>query len=84
MTNVVNLCGHPHSHINEDLVGLLEELLERALRGDITSIAYAVIRNDGLTGTGYEISPDNHPSLVIGAVQFLSYRLCQEQEERTS
>ncbi len=69
---------------NKEIIEKLEELLDRARSGVITSFAYAVGNNDGTTGTSWIKGPDNHPiygghetNKLGTAIMVLQHRYCR-------
>jgi hypothetical protein len=62
-----------------DTVAKLEEALERAKKGELSSVAFAVVYRDGTCGHGWSKAPSL--SCLIGAVARLQYSLTAWAEE---
>jgi len=61
--------------VNKDVAERIGELLAMAVKGEISSIAYAVVYRDGNTGNGW--SELHNYSLMIGGVRRLEHKLIQ-------
>jgi hypothetical protein len=59
---------------NKKIVEKLERFLDEAKRGDITSIAYAIVKPNQFISEGYELGPFNNYALNA-AVDILHYRI---------
>lgn len=59
--------------IGEDVIAKLEEVLERARKGELSSVAVAVVYRDGCSGQSWSQCP-SLPAL-IGSVAKLKHKL---------
>ena len=62
-------------HPNNDLIGILESLLERARSAEIVGIAYATEMPDGSVGTGYTT---RHNLTILGGIRWLEHRMVDD------
>lgn len=69
----------PRASPNADAVALLEQVLEEARAGIITSVALAYVRNDS-TASGTWSSTDHAPAL-LGAISRLHHAYNLELDE---
>lgn len=65
--------------MNETIVKLLRDMLERAERGDIIAIAVATILPDLSTGSAYKLG-DASLCEVVGAVELLKHRVLNHSD----
>jgi hypothetical protein len=63
---------HPEPPIN-GVVPLLEDLLEQARRGELSSIAVAIVYRDGASGRGWSKIPSH--AALLGSVARLQHCL---------
>lgn len=63
------------------VVEAIERLLAMAKAGEIASFAMACVLSDGSTAS--EFSPDCQRARLLGAVDFLHYRMLQNMERAT-
>ncbi len=66
----------PLEPLGIDVVEKLEEILEAAKRGEISSVAIACVYRDGMTGSTWSAVPTF--SMLIGALRCLEYRLMRQ------
>lgn len=78
MTELVPIDAAPPS--GDDLIELLEETLEKARAGKLSSLALAVVYRDGSTGDGWSNQPSM--SAQLGAVTALQFRLARNLVEK--
>jgi hypothetical protein len=76
MSELVVLDSEPPS--NESLVGMLEEALEQAKAGKLSSAALAKVWRDGTSGTAWS-TPANI-STLLGTVTRLQFRMAASVE----
>ena len=76
--NIIELPKKPAPN-NDAVIARLEEILEEAKQGKITSIAVCGTDALGNTWTGYEAG--DHWAKLLGAVTFLQHRLTEHVEE---
>lgn len=65
--------------VGEGIVETLEDWLERAKAGEVSSVAIAIVNRDGSASTEWSDAPSQ--VLLIGAVSRLQWRLNQELDE---
>ena len=68
--------GHVPGQPCEAIVETLERMLAEAKRGDITAIAYATVRGNGVIGTGWD-GEDGARYPVASAVMMLHHRYAE-------
>jgi hypothetical protein len=56
----------------EGVVPILEDMLERARRGEIASVAVVFVEPDGSTGNAFEGGP--RPLTMLGAIARMTHR----------
>lgn len=78
INNVISLGDTNPLEPNESLVEMLEELLKHAKRGDIRSVVYVAITDTDSVMTGKIIDDGASIFEVVGAVQYLVYRIIRE------
>lgn len=71
-----NLHSIPLEPLGVDVVGKLEEVLDAAKRGEISSVAIACVYRDGMTGSTWSTVPTF--SMLIGALRCLEHRLLRQ------
>lgn len=64
--------------LNEQTIKLAKHLLEEAEAGNIVSIAYAAVRDDGSTDTA--TSASDSFTQVLGAIDILHFRMLSGRE----
>jgi hypothetical protein len=65
--------------LGEDIVEKLEAVLSKAKKGELSSVAIAVVYRDGSTGGSWSKAPSS--SLQIGSVTMLQWRLARKLAE---
>lgn len=59
--------------VGADIIVKLKEALEKAEKGELSSVAIAVVYRDGSTGSSWSVAPSL--GLQIGAVSMMHWRL---------
>lgn len=65
---------------DQEIIDKLDELLDRAKRGELTGIAYAMVRPNGAVGTGW-VGENCSSNDMLGAVAALQVRYVRSWEE---
>jgi len=65
--------------VNQAVVDILEEALDRAKRGELAGVAIASVKSDKMTASTVFAKTDSLPAL-IGAVAILQNRLLTDNE----
>lgn len=65
---------------DQDTIDKLEELLAQAKRGELSGIAYAMLRPNGAIGTGW-VGEKRSGNSMLGAVAALHVRYVRSWEE---
>ena len=82
MDNVISFgTDNKYTEPNKILISILEELLEYAKNGDITSVAYIGVMDSGSIMTGKYLSEGCNVFEVVGSVENLKYRILREYIE---
>lgn len=63
--------------MNDKVVKIIEDLLERAKKGEIVAVAIATIMPDLSTGSAYTLG-DSTIAELLGAISIMNYRIISQ------
>lgn len=73
MTEPTKLRQIDSEPVSSTVVEYIEQVLEMAKKGELSSVAMAYVFRDGATGTGFSAAPTR--GTLIGAVSILHHKL---------